>query len=309
MVDGQHQSTAVAGPPHRFSSTVVRDWFLARKIAREVHAGNRDILTRYVFPRVNVGLFLAVSAPDVAALMGSGLAEELRRDVESEVARRVELTLGHQLNRSIGTIGAHTKTIRRVLRESGIDERTRTAFARIDEELEHLSKLTERSRLLNESKKWEVSALALHDVVAAVLEPLRERHSGVDIAVAVPVGLTVLAARDGLREILHCLLENAFHSVSALPEERARTIEITARREGETIRVQLSDNGVGVRHEDRERIFQPFVTTKTGGPGQPRGTGLGLSIARTFAEDMGARVTLESSNGETIFVIVLVAGE
>lgn len=292
-----------------FSSTCVRDWFIARKIAREVRAGNRDILSRYVLPRLDVGMFLAVIAPDVAALASSDRSEELRREVEGEVARRVELTLGHQLNRSIGTLSTHVNTVRRALREPDLDERTRAAFARIDEELEHLRKLTDRSRLLNESREWEVTSLRLSDVLTAVLDPLRERHGAVTLESAVPEDMTVRAAADGLREILHCIVENAFHSACALPEGRPRKIEIAAAREGETICVRIRDNGIGVRPEDRERIFVPFVTTKTGGPGKPRGTGLGLSIARTFAERMGAKVALESSNGETVFVVILVAGD
>jgi len=291
-----------------FASTTVRDWFVARWIIRQVRSGNREILTRYVLPRVDVGLFLAVLAPDVAALSGAGKAEELRREVESEVARRVELTLGHQLNRSIGTIGTHVSTVRRALRESDIDDRTRTAFSRIEQELDHLRKLTDRSRLLNESREWEITSQPLLEVVASVTEPLRERHADIAVETIVPADLVVRAALDGLREILHCLVENAFHSVAAVGEDRSRRIEISALRAGETVRIQVKDNGIGVRPEDRERIFQPFVTTKTGGPGQARGTGLGLSIARTFAERMGARVTLESSNGETVFVLVLVAG-
>ncbi|MEZ4300280.1 MAG: hybrid sensor histidine kinase/response regulator [Polyangiaceae bacterium] len=78
--------------------------------------------------------------------------------------------------------------------------------------------------------------------------------------------------------------------MSALPEGQPRNIEVAAWREGETVRMELKDNGIGVRPEDRERIFEPFVTTKTGGTG-PRGTGLGLSIARTFAESMGTSGT------------------
>lgn len=112
------------GSGYKFASTCVRDWFLARKIARDVRAGNSDVLARYVFPR-DVGLFLAVIAPDVAAHASSSRAEEIRRDVESEVARRVELTLGHQLNRSIGAIGAHARTVRRALRESEMDDHLR----------------------------------------------------------------------------------------------------------------------------------------------------------------------------------------
>lgn len=292
-----------------FTSRLVRDWFLARKIAREVRAGNLELLTRHVFPREYVGLFLAVLAPDVASLVGADRSEALRREIEAEVARKVQLTLGHQLNRAIGALGARVRTVRRTFRDEALDDRTRTAFTRIDEELDHLRRLTERSRLLDVSASpWELVTVPLEEAVSAVAEPLRQRHPDIAIDIAVSAALAVRAAPEGLREVVHCILENAFHSVGALPEGRPRSVHVSAGRDGETVRLRVRDNGTGVRPEDQERIFQPYVTTKTGGPGEPRGTGLGLSIARTFAERMGAQVSLEASNGETVFVMVFVAG-
>lgn len=292
-----------------FTAMVVRDWFLARKIAREVRNGNLELLTRHVFPREHVGLFLAVLAPDVASLVGSDRFESLRREVEAEVARRVQLTLGHQLNRAIGAIGAHVRTVRRTFREDEIDTRTRSAFTRIDEELEHLRRLTERSRLLDASaSSWELVTVHLEEAVSAVVDPLRERHPDVGVDVTIAADVAVRAVPEALREVVHCVMENAFHSVCVLPKGRPRSVQVSAERDGETVRLRIRDNGGGVRAEDRERIFLPYVTTKTGGPGEPRGTGLGLSIARTFAERMGAKVLLEVSNGETIFVMIFVAG-
>ncbi|MEZ4306742.1 MAG: ATP-binding protein [Polyangiaceae bacterium] len=108
-----------------------------------------------------------------------------------------------------------------------------------------------------------------------------------------------MRAAQRVGEVVHCLLENAFHA--ARPGGATSQTSKSQPGEGETVRMELKDNGIGVRPEDRERIFEPFVTTKTGGTG-PRGTGLGLSIARTFAESMGDESALESSNGETVRV-------
>ena len=53
----------------------------------------------------------------------------------------------------------------------------------------------------------------------------------------------------------------------------------------------MEDNGPGVPPEDRERIFDPFFSTKP--PGE--GTGLGLSNAARFAEEFGGSVSLDSA--------------
>jgi C4-dicarboxylate-specific signal transduction histidine kinase len=108
-----------------------------------------------------------------------------------------------------------------------------------------------------------------------------------------------------LREILHCLIENAFQAVafSGPPEPR---VWVQARAEADTIVVEVLDNGRGVHLADRDRVFQPYATTKKGGD-QPLGTGLGLTIARRYAESIGGQVGLDVTREETCFYARFVA--
>jgi signal transduction histidine kinase len=57
------------------------------------------------------------------------------------------------------------------------------------------------------------------------------------------------------------------------------------------ITVSVTDDGPGIPETDRERIFEPLVTTK------PDGTGLGLPIARRIARAHGTEVEVESAPG------------
>lgn len=291
---------------YAFPCRTVRDWFIARMLA---HGGERDLLTRYNFPQEYVLQFLAVIAPDVAALATADRAEELRHEIESQVERQVQLTLGHQLNRSVGALLSNLRSVDRALGAAQVDDNARIAMERIREELAHLRRLTDRSRMLYESSAWDLASLALARFVHDVVLPLREQHARVEVTVDVAPELHVRAADEGLREILHCLIENACHSVCGRAADLPARVEVRGQRLGETVEVRVTDNGLGVSKEHQERIFEPFVTTKKGGAGGLRGTGLGLSIARRFATRMGARVTLESSNGTTTFVATFVAGE
>jgi signal transduction histidine kinase len=71
------------------------------------------------------------------------------------------------------------------------------------------------------------------------------------------------------------------------------------------VRVEFYDNGVGVRREDLERVFDPFFTTRR----DTGGTGLGLSISFGIVREHGGTIRAESERGEFArFVVELPAG-
>ncbi len=66
------------------------------------------------------------------------------------------------------------------------------------------------------------------------------------------------------------------------------------------VRMKFSDTGMGIRKEDMEKIFEPFLTTK---PGE-KGTGLGLSVSYSIIEKHGGRLEVESEIGLGTAVII-----
>ncbi len=67
------------------------------------------------------------------------------------------------------------------------------------------------------------------------------------------------------------------------------------------VRISVSDTGVGMTPEVQARSFESFFTTKEPG----KGTGLGLTQVRTFAEESGGRVELQSTPGQGTTVSML----
>lgn len=278
---------------------LVRDYLLARRIAREVDLGRLEILTRHQFPEKYVILFLAVISPAAAAR-----AAEIRAQIEGEVERRLQLTLAHQLKRSVGVLRSHVKTVRGALRA---EDEARLAYElrRIDEELAHQSLLAERTGRLHDVPNGPDEGLSLSEVALSVVTPLQERHPSVRCEVVVPASILVRAKSSVLREILHCLVENAFHA-AAFSGKGDPIVQISAREHEDTVVLDVIDNGPGVPVALREHIFEPYVTTKKGGD-QPLGTGVGLTIARRYAERIGARVSLDGGREATCFSVRFIA--
>lgn len=96
----------------------------------------------------------------------------------------------------------------------------------------------------------------------------------------------------GDERLVQLLLNLLLNASDAVPEEDPR-IAVRAEREDGKVRIAVDDNGPGVSTEIRDRLFEPFVTTKEVG----KGTGLGLAVCRGLVEAAGGSIEVEDAPG------------
>jgi signal transduction histidine kinase len=102
-----------------------------------------------------------------------------------------------------------------------------------------------------------------------------------------------------LTRVLLNLIGNGFYAANQRSRESDGTyrpsLKVTTRELGESVEVRVRDNGIGIPPENRERLFQPFFTTKPTG----EGTGLGLSISyEIVTQQHGGTITVDSEVGD-----------
>ena len=98
------------------------------------------------------------------------------------------------------------------------------------------------------------------------------------------------------------LLHNAAHAVKQRHGTSGGVVSITTRLDGDRIRIDIMDNGMGMDESIQARLFEPFFTTKDVG----EGTGLGLSIAQGIVEKHQGHIAVKSVVGQgTTFTITL----
>jgi two-component system, NtrC family, sensor kinase len=123
-----------------------------------------------------------------------------------------------------------------------------------------------------------------------------ETDAGSDLAVAMP------AAR--LTQVLLNVLLNAGAALASTGREGGMVTLRAFATEGRRVRVEVDDDGPGVAPAVRDRLFEPFVTTKEVG----QGTGLGLAVCRGLVESAGGEIGLDASfAGGARFYLVLPA--
>jgi two-component system NtrC family sensor kinase len=139
------------------------------------------------------------------------------------------------------------------------------------------------------------------DDVLALVKP-QKTFRDLEIRAEIPDDLPRIALA-GPR-IVQVLLNLLLNAADAAPREGGRVTLCAARAPGDRVRLTVEDNGPGIAAEIRDRLFEPFATTKEPG----KGTGLGLAVCRGLVEAAGGTLSAEDgAEGGARFVIELPA--
>ena len=110
-------------------------------------------------------------------------------------------------------------------------------------------------------------------------------------------------ARKDMEQLFFALVDNA---IMAADQKSDQQLTISGSTKNDYIELKFSDNCSGITHENIDKVFQPFFTTKD----ESQGTGLGLSVVQLIASQMKGKVWVESvaGKGSTFFVTLPING-
>ena len=214
---------------------------------------------------------MQVSRASAVGEMGVALAHELTQPL-SAVAGFVEASAA-LIDQSDGEIPTGVReymdqAVTQTLRVGAVVRRLREFTSRGD---------TERSVEDINSVAEEICELATLGTAADGID------LGMNLAAELP---KVLIDHVQIQQVILNLVRN---SIDALSDFDTRTITVATESKGDMVEVVVSDNGPGLPSEVRERVFEPFVSTK------PHGIGIGLSICRTIVEAHGGEIVVDTS--------------
>jgi DNA-binding response OmpR family regulator/anti-sigma regulatory factor (Ser/Thr protein kinase) len=146
-----------------------------------------------------------------------------------------------------------------------------------------------------------VSFASLADTVCAVVGPLAKKRA-IALTKDVPEDLPPLHADPArVQQVLYNLLSNAIKFT-----HDGRAVRLSARADGDTLRIVVEDTGIGIRAADLVRVFVEFERVESAAEDKVEGTGLGLPLTRRLVELHGGTISVESEFGVgSRFIVVL----
>ena len=243
--------------------------------------------------------------------------EELRVALEEKVSQRTaELTrmqaalmrheklaaigqlaagVAHEINNPSAAVAANLRYLREGLAGGQLPEDTPEC---IDESLASVQRISRIVRQLLDAGRAAAAPAPtgsneLASAADAALAVVRATHARpLTFSMRVPRGLYTVGSQGLLEQVLVNLMSNAIHAIP--PERTDGEVRVEAVREGDTVRLRVSDNGVGMSREGQQRLFEPFFTTKEQGVG----TGLGLSVSLGLLRTIDGTIHVESTPGQ-----------
>ncbi len=226
------------------------------------------------------------------------LAATERIAARREVARRV----AHEIKNPLAPIRAAVETLRRLHArgdpafEEYFDEATRTVLDEVARISNIVTQFTRFARL----PPPEPAPMDIVETVRKVVG--LHSSSGATVSLVAAKCPTIVADRDQIVQLLTNLLVNGIDAAGSSKEPR---VEVRlGPGAGNTVELVVKDSGPGVPAAMRERLFEPYATSK------PEGTGLGLAIAQRIAVEHGGDIAYsEAPGGGAMFTVSLpVAG-
>lgn len=249
----------------------------------ELHTANAPTEIRQVAESLGVMLENIRSESEQARLITAGLAHELRAPIQNMLG---EAEVGLLRERSPAEYQAILGNQLDELRELGLV-------------IDNLVTLTSPGRR-SVTRARERFDLGEEARLRLSREEVQARRGGVSIDMETLGELVIEGDREALILAVRNLVGNAIQW-----SQSGQVVSLSMTDRGNAVVVCVDDQGPGVPEEDRERIFEPFVTTRAA-KGQRIGYGLGLALARSAVASHGGKLAVgPSEKGGACFRIEL----
>ena len=202
-------------------------------------------------------------------------------------------SLAHELSQPLAAIMSNAEAAQRFARRPEPDMvEIREALDDITRDDKRARGVIQGMRAMLKKENVTIEPVDLNQIAISVVQMIRNEATlrGMRIELALrPSAVMVKGDQVGLQQVVLNLASNGLDAMTDTMAERCLTIRTEV--EANAGMIWVIDNGPGVSPELRDKLFQPFFTTKH------TGLGMGLSICQSILESLGGRIDLKNHNG------------
>jgi signal transduction histidine kinase len=212
--------------------------------------------------------------------------------------------VSHELNNPLTAVMGYSQLM---LMSDSLDAECRPDVERIYSQADRAAKIVRSLQMFARSEAGARQLVDVNDVIESVLElqaaQLRMEHVELVRRMA-PQPLGVFGDYYQLQQVFFHLVSNARDAVAG--KRGGGCLTVSSAQRGDFVEVRVQDNGAGMTTDVRQRIFDPFYTTK----GVGHGTGLGLSVVYGIVTSHSGHVYVDGAPGTgATFVVCLPVAE
>ncbi|MCB0281990.1 MAG: HAMP domain-containing protein [Calditrichaeota bacterium] len=228
------------------------------------------------------------------------LQRNLQRSMKFGVIANLASSISHEIKNPLSSMAIHAEILNVRFQEMEIENRDviEKSLDVLQNEVKRLNRIISQFFNLARVKKTDLNLIninkVIEDVITLVQQQAIERNIKINLSLNNEVD-HVYGDPDQLKQVFLNIILNAFQAIHHNGQTDIRT-----RQEGSSILVEIEDNGAGMSHEVKERLFELYFTTKHDGGG------IGMAICKNIVEAHEGKITFDSTEGKgTIFTIAL----
>ncbi|REK07488.1 MAG: PAS domain S-box protein [Planctomycetota bacterium] len=246
-------------------------------------------------PTRMVGSMMDISerrrAEDLARLHQAELAHYARLNTMGEIATGI----AHELNQPLTAISNYAESCVRAIGTPGGDDKLREWIEKIATNTHRAAEMIRGLRSFTRKAEPCRADVEIGGLIQEVLDLLETETRWKNVRIAWDRGPEVIVAADRIQvqQVLVNLLSNACDAMAGNDADDRR-VTISVRPSREQVQISVEDCGEGIAHDELERVFDAFFTSKR------EGVGIGLAISRSIVEDHGGRLWVRPNPGRGV---------
>ena len=225
---------------------------------------------------------------------------EITQKNKLEILGKLTASLSHELRNPLSAIKLNLDYMN--MSSSELPEDIKDSLSNCIEGVHRIEALIEDILSFSRKSKGSRNLVSVNEIThtAVSLTSARANKSKIKIDLKLSKDLPqVLFPKNNLLQVFLNLLTNAIEACDGKGDKVVVKSYLQEEKNGKKVVWEISDNGIGIKEEDKDKIFGEFFTNKN------RGTGIGLTVCQSLLEEKGAHLVFESKYGKgTKFMIV-----